>query len=775
MKKILLLIPLLLLALAASAQRSTPQDSIDVLHYDIRLDLGTIAPKQVSGTASVDILLLQPINSLQLSLYADEVLSVTLNGDTLPVDFFHNTVSLTTAAFSAGDTLHLVLAYRSSGHVESYGWGGLHMDNAIYYNLGVAFYESPHSYGRTWFPSRDNFYDKSTFRFSFTAPQGWATLASGILLSSSANPDGTTTTVWTLDNPTPSYLVSFATAPMHIAQRSFQGLYGSYPAFLGFSQDSIVVARSFDLLDSVLPAYERAFGPYRWGRIGYVGTPKGSMEHVANIALYNDFMADPDGPGQITIAHEFAHAWFGNLLTCASIADMWINEGGASFCEEIATAADQGADSASRFYQTRLDEVIRTACIDDHDWRALFNPPDYYSYGTTVYYKGALVWHSLRGLLGDSLFYASMRQLFDQFAFQSLSSQQLCDTLSRISGTDLQPFFDFHVFSPGFVDYHVDLFQPEEYGATVRLRQLLTGTEVGPSSHWVPLAFYSSRNECCKVRMTFDGEQGEQHFDLPFMPAFVLIDPDHELSDAATDDFLIPGNLRKSPLTHFKYSLSSPSAPPFLQVSHHYGNLVDNPPAGVLRTANRYWVLDGFFPSDASLTGKFYFARSGITRVDFPYIDNGFIFRNSADSLRVLYRRHQGDPWHILATQVYLSNNSSDGYCSSSNLQLGEYTLAVVDTTLADIVSPSLDPRRSASEAPSLSITPNPNTHSFRFFVNGATGPFSLSITDLQGRSLLHLHNLPNDSLVPHNLPKGNYLLTIQNNYVSLQSQMIVQ
>ena len=765
MKPFLLTIVFFFAALTLSAQ-----DSIDVIHYDLSLNLSCQQPHHINATAGVDVRLLRTIPSFQLSLYADSIGTVTLNGDTISATYSHNTLAFSVTHIALGDTFHVEVAYLSRGHVESYGWGGLHLDNNIYYNLGVAFFDNPHSYARSWFPCSDNFYDKATFRLAVTAKQGWQTLCSGLLQNTLTNTDGTTTTVWLQDNPTSPYLISFASAPMHIAHRSFRGLNTTYPGLLGYTQDSMLVARTFDFLDTVLPAYEQAFGPYCWGRIGYVGTPKGSMEHVANIALSSAYMADYHGAGQTTIAHELAHSWFGNLLTCATIADMWINEGGASFCEELAALAHQGADSAAHYYQKRLDEVIRTAHIDDHNYLALYTPPDRYAYGTTVYYKGALVWHSLRGYLGDSLFYASLQQLFVRYAFQSLTSQQLCDTLSLLSGTDLQPFFDFHVFSPGFVDYHVDLFQPEGYGATVRLRQLLTGTEVGPSSHWVPLAFYSSRNECCKVRMTFDGEQGEQHFDLPFMPAFVLIDPDHELSDAATDDFLTPGNLRKSPLTHFKYSLSSPSAPSFLQVSHHYGNLGADTLQGVVRTANRYWVIEGSMYDDVSLTGKFYFARGNFTQVEFPYIDNGFLYRNSSDSLRVLYRRHQGDSWHILATHVVPSSGANDGYCSCDNLRQGEYTLAVVDTALAGISSP-----RSSSYTPQFSILPNPSSHSFKLQINGCDDAFTLSVTDMQGRLLLHQNDVSNGDVIHHNLPIGNYILTIQNNYVSLQSKMIVQ
>jgi len=131
---------------------------------------------------------------------------------------------------------------------------------------------------------------------------------------------------------------------------------------------------------------------------------------------------------------------------------MWINEGGATFCEEIATEALYGKSAATDFYQNKLSTVLRTAHKDDAGWRSLSGMSRYYTYGTTTYQQGAMVWHSLRGLMGDTLFYACMNRLFRNCAFGNLDAASLRDSLSLYSGMDLTDFFDFHVFRPGFVD-----------------------------------------------------------------------------------------------------------------------------------------------------------------------------------------------------------------------------------------------------------------------------------------------------------------------------------
>ena len=404
-------------------------DSIDVLHYNLTIDLGATVQKQMRGVADIQFVLTKPCNAVSFDLICDTVRPVSLDG-TVTRGFSYDPdgrlLRVYVSGGQPGDTHTLSVPYVSNGYVEHYGWGGLHMDNNIYYNLGVAFREYPHAFGRAWFPCRDNMYDKASYTITVTSQPGWRAICSGIRQSETTASDGTNSSTWTINQPTPTYLVSISSAPWQVIEREYQGEYGTYPAIIGsiVVHDSATVRHAFDILDDVVPAYERTFGPYRWERIGYITTPMGSMEHVSNIGLVAECAASTDSPCQMTMCHELGHAWFGNLVTCTTVGDMWINEGGASFCEEVAAAAAYGKAWADDYYQKNLVNVLLNAHLSDDGYRALSGMPERITYGTTTYKKGALVWHSLRGLMGDSLFTASMHRLFSSCAFGNRSRYQ---------------------------------------------------------------------------------------------------------------------------------------------------------------------------------------------------------------------------------------------------------------------------------------------------------------------------------------------------------------
>ena len=291
MKKLVLFSGMVWMALVGgrAAAQTAAEDSVDVLHYDLTLDMGNAVERQLRGVAELTFVLTKACDAVSFDLICDTLHPVSLDGMVtrgFSYDRDNARLSVYTQGGHAGDTHVLSVPYVTNGYVEGYGWGGLHFDRSIYYTLGVAFTGYPHVYGRSWFPCRDNFYDKATYRLTVTSQPGWSAQCGGLRLSETVNDDGSSTSVWAIEQPTPTYLVSVASAAWNTIEREYAGVYGTYPATLGYlNQDSARVAEAYDILEDVVPMYEHAFGPYRWGRIGYVATPKGSMEHVNNIGL----------------------------------------------------------------------------------------------------------------------------------------------------------------------------------------------------------------------------------------------------------------------------------------------------------------------------------------------------------------------------------------------------------------------------------------------------------------------------------------------------------
>ena len=781
MKKLPLLLLTLLLALSPCrlTAQTAETDSIDVLHYDLAIDLSDTTTRLLRGVADITFVLTRNCNSVTFDLICDQVSPVSLDG-TVTRGYSYNAddglLSVYLSGGQVGDTHVLSVPYTSDGYIESSGWGGLHLDPYIYYNLGAAFSAYPHAYGRSWFPCRDNFYDKATYRFTVTSKPGWSAICSGLLQSVDTHPDGTTTHVYLLDHPTPTYIASISSAAWNTIQRQYPSRYGTYPATIGYlSRDSSQVAAAFDILDTVIPYYEHAFGPYRWDRIGYIGTPKGSMEHASNIGLVDACIASTEVDCQMTLCHELGHAWFGNLLTCATDADMWINEGGASFCEELAAEAAYGRSTATQRYVDKLSLVLRNAHHEDQGYRSLSGMSPFYTYGSTTYNKGAIVWHSLRGIMGDSLFYSCMHRLFDRCAFGTIDAASLRDSLSLYSGIDLNGFFDFHVFTPGFVDYDIDQLQVDGYHATITLRQRLVGTDHYAYGNFVPITFFSYDLAREKRWLQFDDSVATLTVDLPFVAAFAVVDYDREISDPCTDNAT---SLRSSGTKSLGNSYCKIQVPTntdnpkaWVHVGHHFVHPGGDTLEGIVRLANRYWQVTGFIPWENQYNGMFLYNlgsnnSSNAFNLDLDFYNNP----RTLDSICLLYRPDSHHPWQVVSHRRTASSSITTGYFTT-RLFTGQYTLAIVDTALVSIPTlPSTSPKNR------LNLFPNPSSgNTLRVEVEGYDKNFDLLFFDTNGKNVLQMNNIKSGDSFTHSLTPGSYVAIIQNKFISLQTQIIVQ
>lgn len=743
--------------MGVSAQQA---DSVDVLHYDLTLQIRPAASPHLIGCADLTLHQLTAVPSLQLDLAAATVDSVWVNGQRdLSAHYSSPSLTVGTAGIQTGDTFHITVFYRTNGYVEHSGMGGVHTSDNLIYNLGIALYEYPHILGKAWFPCRDNFTDRATYTLHVTTSAGWTVQCGGIRESVSFDEAGNEHTTWQLTQSIPTYLISFAAAPWHIIERNFAGLDTTYPATLGYLQhDSTAVQRAFDNLDRVLPRFEACFGPYRWGRIGYVSTTMGSMEHTNNICLHTAAMASTEEMAQSTIAHELSHAWFGNLITCSSAADMWFNEGGASFCEEVAMEAIHADDNplyGREYYLNTLEEVLRTCHLDDGGgYRPLFDQPHRYTYGSTTYKKGALMWHSLRGYLGDSLFYASLRTLFDHNAFTDMNGWQVRDSLAAYSGTPLGHFFDFHVYGSGFVDFIVDSMSYQDGTVTLHLRQRLLGTDSPMQGCRVPITLVGASGERRTVLMTMDDTVASQSFHIAFQPTHALVDCDETTTRACTGGNLSIDHrgMYRQPAAHFNGAVTNcGDSLSWLRVEHHWLPAEGTMPYGVMRTANRYWNIQGNITEGTRVNGVFYYCRETLSGSAYPHLDYGFYEQTATnDSIRLLYRPDSRSVWQV--AEASQGGSLTNGQFSVSGLLPGEYTLAVVDTALLGIATPS-------SETDfEFVIYPNP-THGNIRIDSRLAEPCIVSICDMTGRTVVNAQQF--QSHLEMTLPKGLYTVRV--------------
>ncbi|MBR4804380.1 MAG: T9SS type A sorting domain-containing protein [Bacteroidales bacterium] len=759
MKKTALLLSFLVIFMTSHLSAQTT-DSVDALNYRICLDVDHEIAQNLTGYTDIDLRLLRGISSFTLDLKAAVVDSVFVNSNRSTVNYDRRYITIPVPnGIGAGDTLLLRVYYHSTGYVEGYGMGGFHFNSNIIYSLGAVFLESPHTFGRAWYPCRDVFADKATYQYAITVSKGWEATCSGVPDSVSAYAaDSSRTFHYSVNHPISTYLSSITIGKFKVLNKSLRSRYGTYPLNVRYlSGDSNNIYSTFAILDTVFPYYERLFGPYHWGRVGYVGTPLGSMEHVANISLIGQCISDRSNVCQMVVCHELSHAWFGNLVTCQTEADMWFNEGGASFCEEVAMEAAFGKEAADDYYQDNLEKVIRTMHHTDGAYRAVANIPDSLTYSGTVYNKGATVWHSLRGYLGDSLFYASMQRLFAVNAFGNMSSAQIRDSLSLYSGVNLTKFFDFHVFNPGFTHFSIDSMRVAGNSATVFMRQRLVGTTQFANGNKVPVTFFSDTWDSVTKIMSFDGQYAHQTFALPFEAKFAIVDFYNTLSDAVTTGSMVIRSSGQNQFAsaYFVENNFTVRDSNFLHVSHNWvaPDAMKNPDTAIKRMANRYWTVSGDIHS--RITGKFFFCRHTTATASYAFLDENFLENTaSVDSLVMLYRENPSDDWHYLPTTF--EGSRTQGYLNVYPLKTGEYTLAIADTANIRVGLPSKE------LGGFVVMYPNPATNSVKLEFPTFGNYTDLVIYSQTGAKILEIKNIHSgESVNISKLPSGTYTVRL--------------
>ena len=219
----------------------------------------------------------------------------------------------------------------------------------------------------------------------------------------------------------------------------------------------------------VLRCFEHWFGPYPWYRDGYqlVEAPHLGMEHQSAVAYGNGFVngykgKDFSGTGwgltwDFIIVHETAHEWFGNNITTADIADMWVHEGFANYSESLYTECLYGPAAGAAY-------VIGTRPLVQND------KPVVGTYGVNakgsgdMYTKGGNMLHTIRHIVGDDDRWRGMlRGLNAEFRHRIVTGKQVQDYIGAQSGVRLDKVFQQYLTTtriPVF-EYKLDGAQPE--------------------------------------------------------------------------------------------------------------------------------------------------------------------------------------------------------------------------------------------------------------------------------------------------------------------------
>lgn len=335
---------------------------------------------------------------------------------------------------------------------------------------------------RYWLPTYDHPDDKTTWDIAVTTAPDERALSNGRLVSSRRTATGVVWT-WAQEKPASTYLMSVVTGRYTVVRDRWRDVpveYWTYP-------DSVAAARlGFGRTPDAIDVYSRKTGvAFPWAKYAQSVVPDfifGGMENVSATTQNDDGIlhprwAEPQRNADGLMAHELGHQWYGDLLTTRDWSHAWLNEGFATFMEQIYREESKGVDEGA------WDRLAAQAAVVDADRRNR-RPIVYARYRKDplelffsghIYPKGATVLQLLRHQLGDASFWRAMHRYTVDHAYGNVVTSDLQHAFEQSTGRSFETFFRQWIYGAGFPVFQVS----QAYDPRDR-RLVLTAREVQP-------------------------------------------------------------------------------------------------------------------------------------------------------------------------------------------------------------------------------------------------------------------------------------------------------
>ncbi len=511
-----------------------PQRDFHTSHIKIELGLD-FQKKSIAGACTLEI---EPIRKdlerARFDAREMEIRSVSVDGS--PAEFRYDNAVLEVTLGSAGN--HSVRVEYSATPND-----GVFFTAPDRENPGKEVQCWTHSEAeaaRFWYPCHDHPGDRSTTEVILTVPKGFRVISNGTLVSTKEN-GPTTTFHWKEDVPHVTYLTSFIAGKFGEIVQDFQGIKLRY----NFPESKRAnVLRYFGETPKVIEVLGELAGmkyPYaKYDQTTVEDFVAGGEENINATTLAmnyypdegseEDFQTTYGAPHQRPVdlvSHEAAHQWFGDLVTCADWAHAWLNEGFASYFQELYLEKTRGVDEmlwhldarCGDYFDEDADEYRRAIVERNYVW-----PDDLFD--AHLYPKGASMLHVLRFLMGDEEFFKGIASYLKTFADSVADTDDFRKSMEKSSGLQLEEFFEQAFFRPGHPEFEVGYSWDEAAKvATVRVRQAQS-TDDGTPIFKLPceIVFYVG-GERRPFRVLLDSAEQTLSFSLPSRPAIVEFDP----------------------------------------------------------------------------------------------------------------------------------------------------------------------------------------------------------------------------------------------------------
>jgi aminopeptidase N len=379
---------------------------------------------------------------------------------------------------------------------------------------------------RNWIPMYDYPNVKATTDMFVTVRADQKALSNGHLVAKQKNKDGTVTWHWKEDKPYSTYLISLAIGQYETPTDTWHGKEVQYWVYPGWSKEA---HRIYGLTPKMIDFYSTSTRvPYVWEKYAQVALADfmyGGMENVSATSMNDYILFDKrsgiDFSSEGLIAHELAHQWFGDLVTCRSWIQIWLNESFATYFEAMFRQFNDGQDEFEEEMQGDANAGIEAERTLGK--KAIIAPNNYTA---NDYPRGAATLNMIRHILGDSGWWNAIQHYLTVHAYQPVVTEDFKMGIEEATGQNLQWFFDEWLYKSGHPIYDVT-YNYDDAAKLLRMtvtqtqkRDTLTGTFKMPID--VELTWPNGQS---KVTTILD-DDSTQNFTIPSpeKPVMVIFD-----------------------------------------------------------------------------------------------------------------------------------------------------------------------------------------------------------------------------------------------------------
>jgi aminopeptidase N len=392
-----------------------------VTHVDLDLDVD-FADKVVRGTAILDVLAARGAKEIVLDTLDLDILSISdERGRKLAYTVGAKDAELgSPLTIRLGGAKKIRIAYKSRPGARALQW--LTPEQTAGRRHPYLFSQGQSINNRSWIPTQDSPGIRQTWRAQITVPEELTAVMSARADTPAGRKMGTRRAfTFTMAHPVPPYLIAIA-----VGDLTFKPI-GPRTGVWSEAGMLDTATREFADVEKMIDAAQKLYGPYRWGRYDMLvlppSFPYGGMENP-NLTFLTPTIVTGDKSNTDVVAHELAHSWSGNLVTNATWADSWLNEGFTTYFEnrimESLYGKERAAISSELDFAGMLRDVKGAGGDTAPSTRLHGEPGD--SAGQLDYMKGSTFLRTIEHTVGRAKWDVYLRGYFDRHAFQPQTS-----------------------------------------------------------------------------------------------------------------------------------------------------------------------------------------------------------------------------------------------------------------------------------------------------------------------------------------------------------------